>query len=55
MTNITINGIKTYVIKKPANYEVQSNVSRSSHQELFLLKQSLSTHWTTKDLDSVFK
>ena len=51
MTNITVNGIKTQVTKKFANflkisyYGVQSNVSRKENdlKELFLRKQSLFT------------
>ena len=48
-TNWIKPGLKPKVIKKIANvlkssyYETQSNLSRSSHQELFLRKQLLST------------
>ena len=42
MTNITINEIKTLIIRKFADYEVQSDASRSS-KELFLQKEALST------------
>ena len=52
MNNVIINGIKTLVknvnqkfadVLKNSYYEVQSNASRSSHQGLFLRKQSLTT------------
>ena len=56
MTNITINEIKTLIIRKFADYEVQSDASRSS-KELFLQKEALSTGlwktWTVS-LNNVF-
>ena len=54
MTNITVNVIEAEIIKKFADVlknsycEIQSSVSKSSHQWLSLRKQSLTTAlWKT--------